>query len=177
MTPRKAVEVITVGVGDDLYRIPLCDAHADACQTDLFGWTRCGTIVNDSSRDIGGTVVASHVHVPVHRVPELTPGAPESPPDFAMVPTPRREPGLPAGHEDWTFSHHALMRRATREIPELDAWWAVLHPDVIRQGNQEGTRVHVRGSVQVVVNPATRTVLTVCRKTNTEEVQQHVGVR
>lgn len=178
-TPAVTRERLTVGAGT--YDLPLCDRHADMFQREMYGWTRVGTLV-DPPRAFAskrpdleprrGRVVASHLHVPVARAPEtLPPEAPAARPVTRLSP-----PALPLGHEEWTFSEHALDRSRSREVSKEEALWCVLCPDVVRPGTQAGTKAHVRGNVQVVVNPTQRRIITVIdRSVTTEQELAHAA--
>lgn len=164
MTPRRAVTVERLSFGTSTYRLPLCDQHADMFQANMFGWSRCGELEEEfvsfapkieppPERQLG-RLVASHVAIPA--------GEPvaKSPEPVRDVPQPRFDPTPLINASRWTFTEHARERMTQREVGEQDALWCAEHPDVIRDGD-EGRKVHIRGPIKVVVDPATHRIITV----------------
>lgn len=172
--PRPAVTVKRLTVGaDGAYDLALCAQHGDLFTRDMYGWTRCGTLADDEAEPRRlptgnrGTVIVSHVHIPVVAVddpvdePDVTPYEHNKPHPSASA--------LPDGWEQWTFTSHALDRQVTRGVSKAEALWCALDPDVIRPGSVAGTFIHVKQHVQVVVNPAQRRIVTVIDRTISSE--------
>jgi hypothetical protein len=153
----RPVETVSkINVGDDEYRIPLCDPCADALQSQLLSWARCGTIVDRqrfsrrADSDERGEVTASYIHVPAH-IP--VPATPATPPKRVAWSAPQEEP--------WDISVHARERMEERGVSEEDVLKAANHPTISRPGKHHSLVLRTRDLVQVVVNVQQRKILTV----------------
>jgi hypothetical protein len=189
--PRPATTRERITFGSSSYDLELCDPHADLLRRDLYGWTRCGTLVEESTfrgrRRVEadepattrrGTVEASYIHIPIARVaavepPERPAGPPAAPPRGLRPPA---ESLLPQGYEEWTFTDHAMDRQGTRGIGREEALWCALAPDIARPGTRPGTLIHIRGRIQVVINPLQRKIITVIdRSQNTLDQEEELA--
>lgn len=172
--PTPAASIERFSFGGSTYNLPLCDPHADMFLTDMFAWSRCGVLdeslvpARPAAERKRGTVMKAHVHVPAARTPE---GSEQAMAEVIVLPEPVKKPavdyaelGLPEGWDTWKFSEHAMDRRESRLVSPIEAMWAAQAPDVVRPGKTEGTSVHTKGHVQVVVNPAQRIIVTVINR-------------
>lgn len=172
MTPRKAATIERLSYGSSTYQLPLCDQHADKFQLDMFGWSRCGDVVEEfvsfapkvevQERNLGRLVV-SHLHIPA-QAPAPEPEAVEVPPR----PQPRFDTSPLIKAERWSFSQHARDRMEQRGVSEDEALWCAEFPDVVRDG-EDGRRVHSRGPIKVVVDPETNVIITVADRRKTDD--------
>jgi len=164
---RAATTIERLTFGGATYDLALCEQHANMMMTDMTGWTRCGTIVDDAPQPPPpATFTPVKTSTPLRSPRELVaiPKARPAPPPAALkVPVAPEEPvaWFTADEPQWHLSIHALERIAERDIPRIDALWCAEHPDVTRPGKQPGTFIHVRGSIHVVTAPQYRTILTV----------------
>jgi len=188
-TPTPAVTKERYTFGQSTYDLHLCDAHADAFRRDMHSWARCGTLAeetpfftpprrgdNQELDNAFGTVVASYLHVPTFRPAseQITVTEP-----VVTVPEPRPKPaGRPAlslvpDVGEWNLTNHALERMELRRVSREDALLAATFPDIVQPGTREGTAIHTRGPIRVVVNPHERRILTVVdrRVTSDQELE------
>lgn len=159
--PRRAVTVQRLSYSSSTYDLALCEEHADKFFTDMFGWSRCGELVEDyvsfapapapvEERNLGRLVV-SHLAV----APSVVEPEPR-----ALPPKPRFDPVPLIDPSTWTWTEHARERATQRGVSDEEALWCAQHPDTIRDGD-DGRKVHTRGPIKVVVDPHTRRIITV----------------
>lgn len=70
------------------------------------------------------------------------------------------------GISEWTFSRHATDRALDMALDADELRLALTHPDYTRDApltkpEYEGCKIHIRGRLSVVVNPALKRVITV----------------
>lgn len=70
------------------------------------------------------------------------------------------------GISEWTFSRHAVERALDMALDADELRLALIHPEYTRHApltkpEYEGCRIHIRGRLSVVVDPASRVVITV----------------
>lgn len=153
--PEPAKALVRLAYKADRYSIALCRRHADKFDLDMTSWARCSTVL-EVPVDPQPAPVQVQQRIPVARSIEPAPA------DAA--------PALPVGHDEWTFTVHALQREALRGVTHAEVLWAVLDPEVVRPGRTSTTEIRIRGHVHVVVEPDARTILTVV---NREQEQQY----
>lgn len=178
MPQHPATTVQQISFGDSSYELRLCERQADNLLRDLFGWARVGTILEPEDkatfkpksqpapRQRGGTLVASHMHVPTQVIEPV-----EELPALPMpIPRkPRIDPSLPINQDRWVWSDHAIQRARLRRLTSEDVLWCAEHPDTVRPGRTADTLVHIRGHVKVVVDPTTHQILTVSDRRDDDE--------
>lgn len=157
------------------YTMPLCDRHADDFHRVMLMWARCGTILTAPSRSV---LTPDTLLVPARVEPALVPttAAPVAPASLPVQSAPVTEPApqvrprwdrsLPLGHEEWTFTEHALQRGVERSVTRAEALWCALCPDTVLPGRRPDTETHVRGNIAVVVNPVQKRIVTVIDRNN-----------
>ena len=154
---KRAVTVSRVTFGGDTYDLDLCEAHADMLWSDIHGWTRLGTLVENS------------FFTPLPKPRDEVP-APVRP-----VPTPPTTPPLPPLVARWRLTVHAqdrLTREGDRAITADEARRAAQEYRFSRAGRDPGTQVRTRGDVQVVVDERRLLILTVVAKRHREQEQE-----
>lgn len=159
--PTPATTISRLAYKRGRYALPLCEQHADRFTADMISWARCGTILDTrpAVRRLRPTPQPAKTVVPACIAPEPVPAAP------------RWNPSLPIDHDEWTFTSHAQERANARQVTQPEALWAATCPDVVRPGRTPNTALHIRGDVHVVVEPTTKTILTVVNRHPRQEHQ------
>lgn len=181
MVRTKATTWETLGFGRGTYVLALCEGCADRLYDELIAWVRVSTLVEDvdsatlkptrSAAPGAGRIAKSIAPTaPVIRVEEVVeveaaPAAKE----WAV-----REEALPSNYKRWRWAAHALERFIQREdkaeaagltpMTVEDVLWTAENPDYIRPSTDPQwptSKLHVRGFMQVVVNPDDALIVTV----------------
>lgn len=163
---KRATVLKSLTVGDDAYDFPLCETHADLFETQMYGWTRVGQIVTVAAPPPAWTQeMREKVALPappavVEETAEDVPLWSDEIPDELRT-LPEDYPGL----REWKMSRTARERAGEFEIEPLTVLLAAEAPFETEPSRQDDdVTLHSRGTVTAVVNPSTRTVLTVFRR-------------
>lgn len=71
---------------------------------------------------------------------------------------------VPFPGTNWIFTFHALLRMGERKLDPLVVCHAADKPDSTRPGERDTNAVvHTRGRIKVLLDPATRTIITAAR--------------
>lgn len=162
---RRATVLKTLTVGEDCYDFPLCEDHADLFETQMYAWTRIGQIVTVApppwSQERREKVA---LPAPAEVIEEVT--EEELPLWNDEVPADLHSlvedyPGL----REWRMSRKAREKAGLFNIEPLTILLAAEAPFETEPSRQEDdVTLNTRGPVTAVVNPSTRTVLTVFRR-------------
>ncbi|WP_460630119.1 hypothetical protein [Intrasporangium mesophilum] len=160
-------------MGDTLWDIDLCEKHGDALERELYAWGLLGRAVEEHQT---GRMFGSNYGSNGRRLAELR--TQQSREDRETVAAARQyavtatgtellaraggpRPAAPEDAGAWVFTEHAIERMEERNVRAIDAVWAASAPTVKRPGKHAGLMVHERGDTKVVVNPATKVIITV----------------
>ena len=170
--PTKATRTIRFGFGDTFWDIDVCEKHGDMLERELYAWGLLGKAVEDRPTSRFG---ADYGHAG-RRLAELRTQQSredretvEAARDYAAAATGTELLARTAGPQaaapddaaDYVFTEHALQRMQERGVKAIDAIWAASAPTVKRPGRHHGLMVHERAGTKVVVNPSTKTIITV----------------
>ena len=188
-TAKPAVVTERFAYGGVEYDLPLCQAHADLFGRDLYAWARLAEQVSpvfataprhgrhyaaDRRRETERTRAALAQLAADQRAAERA-AARLAEIDGATTP-PGQPPSTPAPPDlddprgfGWTLSAHALHRAAERGFSRAEVLRAAADPERTHRlpGEDDSKWEHVRGTCRAVVNPATQTVVTVTRASET----------
>jgi len=159
----KATRTETFSLGGMHWKIDLCEAHGEALERDLWAWGRLAEEV-EQPKVFTREYVSAATKAAELRAKQAAPRPEPAPERAPQEPLPLRF--LPHGAVEageYKFTAHALERLEEREVPMVAALQAAVHPLVRRPGREPGLLVHERDNTKVVVNPSTRTILTVAQ--------------
>lgn len=167
-----ATRSIRFSLGDTKWEIDVCEKHGDQLEREVGSWGSLG-------REMGAVDVDSRLYTPQYaedsrRVAELR--AKQVAEDRANQ-TGHIEEGVeeeevlsrlepkrqttPRDGRPWSFTSHARERLESRGVDILDALHAATEPLVTRNADRPPLMIHERGSIEVVVDPSTREIITV----------------
>lgn len=181
--PTKAARTIRFGIGDRRWDIDVCEKHGDMLERELYAWGLLGRDVEESSPARFGADYGANGR----RLAELR--TQQSQQDREALEAARDYAGAATGTEmlakasgpqaaaptdagEYVFTQHAIERMAERGVKALDALWAASAPTIKRPGTHKGLMVHERGGTKVVVNPATKTIITVAMPDDRKAIAQ-----
>lgn len=170
-TKKPATVIQRFGLDDEQYELALCAEHGLAFQRDIGAWMRIADELtpevhrafSDHSRELSIERAAKHVFTP----------KPPADPKVVVVQK------LPAAYHLWGLTDHAKERCAERGVSERDALICAADPAVTFQHPQhEGSvlRHHKRGSVIVLCNTETKSVVTVMTQAYFDAEQEREAV-
>jgi hypothetical protein len=155
-------ELVFMGVE---YQFPLCEQHADMLTTQMFGWTRVGKVVDTAVEAMDADLRAARVPVVMSRVVEHVEN--DEPAVWQeTLPQGVRElladiPGI----REWRMTRKAQARLKEDGIDVATVLLTAVAPESTKPSTQdEDVSLHSRGNVTAVVNPGTRTIISVHRQ-------------
>jgi hypothetical protein len=169
-----ATRSMQFSLGDTKWEIDVCEKHGDQLEREFGSW---GSLGREMARAYGD----SRLYTPEYaeesrRVAELR--TKQSAEDRAKSPVVDLEPlgdvavttaepeserrqTTPTDGRPWSFTDHARERLEERGVDILDALHTATSPFVTRQAQHPPLLIHERGEVKVVVDPITRSIITV----------------
>lgn len=155
----------SLGWQGEVYRLRLCERHADLLSEDMLPWMREATIL---STDWITKVIQLPVPTGARQRALVMATADEEPVDHVM----------PIGAEEWHMTRHAQLRLEQRGpkfgFDAKDVMLACLNPTIRRPApSKPGAWLYAAGPVQTVVNPTTKVVITVGPYTPGQTYEQY----
>lgn len=157
----------TISIGDSHWSLDLCEICGRKLDMEIWSWGRLGKEVDARGSQAAIRLITEDSKFEARRAAELRSQQKDavSTARSAAVEAPQpARAGLSPSAAKWRFTNHALERLQEREVGVIEALQACTKPSVRRAGDRPGVSVQETGGVQVVVNDATKEILTVARK-------------
>lgn len=171
--PVRAVRTIKFGFDETRWKIDVCEKHGEMLERELYAWGLLG----QRDEEVPSSRFGAEYGSTGRRLAELRTAQAredrevmEAARDYSAAATGTEllaqnaagpQHAAPPDAGEFIFTQHAIERMVERNVKAIDALWAASAPTVKRPGRHKGLMVHERGDTKVVVNPSTKTIITV----------------